>query len=96
MTSSIVSILPGRIAAATQDRVQRKPPENLAAYECVLAGKLLHHRSLRADNEEALRLLERAIASNQAIRTRTPGTLAFSDNRSSMTGAPTLRLRRAL
>ena len=62
MTSSIVSILPGRIAAATQDRVQRKPPENLAAYECVLAGKLLHHRSLRADNEEALRLLERAIA----------------------------------
>ena len=62
MTSSIVSILPGRIVAATQDRVQRKPPENLAAYECVLAGKLLHHRSLRADNEEALRLLERAIA----------------------------------
>ena len=28
----------------------------------MLAGKLLHHRSLRADNEEALRLLERAIA----------------------------------
>jgi adenylate cyclase len=42
VTSSIVSILPGRIAAATEDRVQRKPPENLAAYECVLAGKLLH------------------------------------------------------
>ena len=62
MTSSYISILPGRIVAATQDRVQRKPPENLAAYECVLAGKLLHHRSLRADNEEALRLLERAIA----------------------------------
>jgi adenylate cyclase len=62
LTSSIVSILPGRIAAAAQDRVQRKPPENLAAYECVLAGKLLHHRSARADNEEALRMLERAIA----------------------------------
>ena len=42
--------------------MQRKPPENLVAYECVLAGKLLHHRSTRADNEEALRMLERAIA----------------------------------
>ncbi len=62
VTSSIVSILPGRVAAAAQDRVQRKPPENLVAYECVLAGKLLHHRSARADNEEALRMLERAIA----------------------------------
>jgi adenylate cyclase len=62
VTSSIVSILPGRVAAAAHDRVQRKPPENLAAYECVLAGKLLHHRSNRADNEEALRILERAIA----------------------------------
>ena len=61
VTSSIVSILPGRVAAAAQDRVQRKPPENLAAYECVLAGKLLHHRSARADNEEALRMLDRAI-----------------------------------
>jgi adenylate cyclase len=95
VTSSIVSILPGRIAAATQDRVQRKPPENLAAYECVLAGKLLHHRSLRADNEEALRLLERAIALEPSYA-HAPGRLAFSNNRSSMTGAPTPRLRRAL
>jgi adenylate cyclase len=62
VTSSIVAILRGRVAAAAQDRVQRKLPENLAAYECVLAGKLLHHRSSPADNEEAQRLLERAIA----------------------------------
>jgi adenylate cyclase len=34
----------------------------MAAYECVLAGKLLHHRSTREDNERALALLERAIA----------------------------------
>ena len=61
LTSSIASILPGRVAAAAHDRVQRKPPENLAAYECVLAGKLLHHRAAREDNEEALRILERAI-----------------------------------
>ena len=62
VTSSIVSILPGRVEAAASDRVQRKPPENLAAYECVLAGKLLHHRSDRTDNQEALRMLDRAIA----------------------------------
>jgi adenylate cyclase len=62
VTSSIVSILPGRVAAAAQDRVQRKPPESLAAYECVLTGKLLHHRSDRSANADALRMLERAIA----------------------------------
>jgi adenylate cyclase len=62
LTSSIVATLPGRVEAATRDRVKRKAPENLAAYECVLAGKLLHHRSSKSDNTEALRLLERAIA----------------------------------
>ena len=34
----------------------------MAAYECVLAGKVLHHRSNREDNAEAQRLLDRAIA----------------------------------
>ena len=62
ITSAIVCTLPGRLEAATRDRVKRKPPESLAAYECVLAGKLLHHRSSKSDNTEALRLLERAIA----------------------------------
>ena len=62
VTSSIVATLPGRVEAAARDRAKRKPPENLAAYECVLAGRLLHHRSTRSDNAEALRLLERAIA----------------------------------
>jgi adenylate cyclase len=44
-----------------RERVARKTTENMAAYECVLAGKVLHHRSQRASNAEALRLLERAI-----------------------------------
>ena len=34
----------------------------MAAYECVLAAKVLHHRSVREDNAEALRLLDRALA----------------------------------
>jgi adenylate cyclase len=61
VTSAIASTLPGRVEAATRDRAVHKPTANMAAYECVLAGKTLHHRSNRADNAEAMRLLERAI-----------------------------------
>ena len=42
--------------------MRRKPTENMAAYECVLTGKVLHHRSNREANAEALRMLDRAIA----------------------------------
>jgi adenylate cyclase len=61
VTSAIASTLPGRVEAATRDRAVHKPTANMAAYEFVLAGKTLHHRSNRADNAEAMRLLERAI-----------------------------------
>jgi adenylate cyclase len=61
ITSAIVAILPGRIEAAGQERAKRKPPENMAAYEYVLTGKVLHHRSTREDNIEAQRMLDRAI-----------------------------------
>jgi adenylate cyclase len=62
ITGAIVSTLPGRIEAARRERAKRKPTENMAAYEYVLAGKVLHHRSAREDNAEAQRLLEKAIA----------------------------------
>ena len=45
MTRAIVATLPGRVEAATHDRANRKPTDNMAAYECVLAAKVLHHRS---------------------------------------------------
>ncbi|MBR0937595.1 adenylate/guanylate cyclase domain-containing protein [Bradyrhizobium jicamae] len=61
MTRAIVSTLPGRVEAAAHDRVKRQPTDNMAAYECVLAAKVLHHRSARDDNFEAQRLLDRAI-----------------------------------
>ena len=61
VTAAIVSILPGRVEAATRDRAARKPTENMAAYECVVAAKVLHHRSAKEDNAQALRLIERAI-----------------------------------
>jgi adenylate cyclase len=62
VTGAIVATLPGRVEAATHERAKRKPTANMAAYECVLAGKTLHHRSARADNAEAVRMLDRAIA----------------------------------
>jgi adenylate cyclase len=62
VTCAIVGTLPGRIEAARHDRVKRKPTENMAAYEYVLTGKVLHHRSTPDDNAEAQRLLDRAIA----------------------------------
>ena len=62
MTRAIVATLPGRVEAAGHDRAKRKPTDNMVAYECVLAAKVLHHRSARADNAEAQRLLDRALA----------------------------------
>jgi adenylate cyclase len=61
VTRSIVATLPGRIEAAARDRAARTPTDNMAAYECVLTGKVLHHRSNREDNAKAQRLLDRAI-----------------------------------
>ena len=61
VTSAIVATLPGRVEAAAHERGKRQPTENMAAYECVLAAKVLHHRSTRADNAEAVRLIDRAI-----------------------------------
>jgi adenylate cyclase len=62
LTRAVVAILPGRVEAATHERAQRKLPGNMAAYELVLAAKVLHHRSTPEDNAEAQRLLDRAIA----------------------------------
>jgi adenylate cyclase len=59
VTSAIVATLPGRIEAARYERAE--PTANMAAYECVLTGKVLHHRSAREDNAEAQRMLDRAI-----------------------------------
>lgn len=61
VTAAIVATLFGRVEAARHDRVQRKRTENMAAYEYVLTGKILHHLSNRKANAEALRMLNRAI-----------------------------------
>ena len=62
LTSAIVATLPGRIEAAQHDLLARKTPSSLAAYECVLEAKVLHHRSTREDNAAAQKLAARAVA----------------------------------
>lgn len=61
ITSSIVATLPGRLEAAQQDQLARMKPASLAAYECVLAAKVLHHRSTHEDNAQAQKLIDRAL-----------------------------------
>ena len=61
ITAAIAATLPGRVEADSHDRARHTPTSNMAAYECVLAGKVLHHKSKRDDNAAALELLERAI-----------------------------------
>jgi adenylate cyclase len=61
VAASIVATLPGRLEAVAQERAIRKPTDNMAAYECVLAAKVLHHRSTLEDNDKAQVLINRAI-----------------------------------
>jgi adenylate cyclase len=62
ITTAIVATLPGRLEAAQQDQLVRLKPSSMAAYECALAAKVLHQKSTREDNVEALVLIDRALA----------------------------------
>lgn len=62
VTAAIAATLPGRVEAAQRDQLARAKPANMAAYECVLAAKVLHHRSTIADNERAQTLINRSVA----------------------------------
>ncbi|MFP6758245.1 MAG: adenylate/guanylate cyclase domain-containing protein, partial [Alphaproteobacteria bacterium] len=61
LTRAICATLPGRLRPAEEDRLKRKPPDDMAALELVIAGRLHHHRVTKEDNEEAMRLLDKAI-----------------------------------
>ena len=64
ISQAIVATLPGRVEAARRKRAARKPTDNMAAYELVLGAKVLHHRSRRQSNQEALDMIQRAIATD--------------------------------
>jgi TolB-like protein len=57
---TIVSTLVGRVEVAAVERMSRKPPTSLAAYECVLKGNALRW-DVPIDSTEATRLFARAI-----------------------------------
>ncbi len=61
ITQAIVATLPGRLLLAEEKRIRRKPPQQMAAYDYVLAGRIHHHRVTSEDNAEALRMLDAAI-----------------------------------
>jgi adenylate cyclase len=61
IVQAIVAILPGRLALGEAGRIKRITPGNMAAYDCLLAGKIHHHRFTKEDNLEAEKYLERAI-----------------------------------
>ncbi|HUF55703.1 MAG TPA: adenylate/guanylate cyclase domain-containing protein [Thermohalobaculum sp.] len=61
VTAAIVATLPGRVEAAQRDRIARKTPASMVAYECALAAKVCHHRGTPEANAEAQTLIARAI-----------------------------------
>jgi adenylate cyclase len=61
LTQAIVATISGRIDTAEKGRIKRAPPDPMAALDYLLAGRIHHHRVTRHDNEEALRLLDKAI-----------------------------------
>jgi adenylate cyclase len=61
VTKAIIGSLPSRLEAADVDRVKRKPPQDLAAYDYVLRSKILHHHGTREANAEAPEVLNKAI-----------------------------------
>jgi len=61
LTQAIVGALPARLAAADIERIKRKPPQHMAAYDYVLRSKLLHHLGTKEANSEALDSCNKAI-----------------------------------
>jgi adenylate cyclase len=105
LTRTIVATLPGRVGAAELDRVGRRPPRDMAAYECLVAGKIHHHLVTREDNAAALRLLQKAIeldpglAEAYAWKACTAGQalqFGFSDDPPALETEATAAIKRAL
>ena len=61
VTKAIIGALPSRLEAADIERIKRKPPQEMAAYDYVLRSKILHHHGTREANAEALEVLNKAI-----------------------------------
>jgi TolB-like protein/class 3 adenylate cyclase len=61
ITTSVVNAIAPKLQQAEIERARRKPTESLDAYDCYLRGIEKVHQRTQSANEEALRLLQRAI-----------------------------------
>jgi len=61
LSQSIVATLPGRLESVEMQQVIQKPPEDMAAYDYLLAAKIHHHKFTKEDNSKAMELLNKAI-----------------------------------
>jgi adenylate cyclase len=61
LSQSIVATLPGRLESAEMQHLIQKPPEDMAAYDYLLAAKIHHHKFTKKDNSKAMELLNKAI-----------------------------------
>ncbi len=61
LCNAIVATMPGRLEAAAAKQVSRKAPQDMAAYDYLLAAKIHHHKFTEVDNAAAMALLNKAI-----------------------------------
>lgn len=61
ITRTIVSVLPGRIEANREEQTSRTMTADMAAYDCLVRGKIHHHNVTQTDNAEAIKYLDKAI-----------------------------------
>lgn len=62
ITESVIGCIQPKLYAAEHERVKRKPPQSLDAWESFLRGMFLYSQHSNASTREALSLLDRAIA----------------------------------
>ena len=61
LVTAIVAALPDRIFTAERERVKRMKPQDMRAYDYLVAGRLLHHKVTPEDNRRAVAFLDKAI-----------------------------------
>jgi adenylate cyclase len=61
ITESVVGCLQPELYAAEYERLKRKPPQNLGAWECFVRGMFLYSQHTDTGTREALDMLRRAV-----------------------------------
>ncbi|NRP74949.1 hypothetical protein ILFOPFJJ_05872 [Ensifer psoraleae] len=104
VTAAIAATLPGRLAASQRDQLARIKPADMAAYECALTAKVLHHRigiviagfviasSKHTDRNESLRASGKS-KSRPIVKMSRLGRSYPPEKQVAIDPAPTRRLR---